>query len=134
MKTITFTPHEDIKSLPADFVAKWAVALRSSVQHKGRLCNKDDTAHCCLGVAARMEGATFSQYGGDQLPRQKYALLSNYAFTVMIAHSSTRPVRYSSGTLFLSTHLADPLNDKYLTHPQIADLLEGKSVTIEVAE
>lgn len=119
MKTITFTPHSDLKKLDAKFKAKWAKALMTSVQHKKQMSNDDDSAHCCLCVAARMEGADFSYYESKYLPNNQvpntYKVSLYYA-----AYCDDDPYEFAD------------LNDNYLTHPQIAALLRGESVTIEM--
>ena len=119
----TFTPHPDLDKLDSDFRKRWAEDLRASKQCKGAMCNDDDTAHCCLCRAAILEGATLSDYEGHSLPSRIKDCMERFPQSLLAegicAAKCNDELLYFFGTL----------NDRYLTHQQIADLLDGKTVT-----
>ena len=131
-KTMTFTPHPDLQLLPEADRLKWADALDTSQQYKGQMCNSDNTRHCCLCVAEQvLNGATFEDYKGYPLPdemenpyrvglevKENILLQRVYAAYVTEPGCTTAPAPFPL------------LNDYYLTHPQIAQLLRGETVTI----
>lgn len=123
-ETITFTPHPDLEKIDPEFRRKWADDLRTSVQHRRSLANKDRTAFCCLGRAVVVAGIEFDEgISGSRL-------------------GGVRPIAGCDLRLLMAATRGDTgehcpfayLNDDFLTHPQIADLLDGKTVTVPVVE
>lgn len=135
MPTLTIDPPEDIDTLPLEFRQKWHDALQTSVKKKNEMCSPDDTAHCCLCVAARLEGATLNDYVDVGLPSD------------CDLDDNDLPLSQMAEDMYCLSRLGQlcfsQLNDgskpgrKFypeLTHPQIAELVMGRSVTVEVPE
>lgn len=104
------------EKIPAEFLERWAEALKTSNQCRGTMCNESDTAHCCLCVAAILEGAEFDDYRLSALPDEM----------------SGDPKKSFPNTAMLQTVVASvgqedlffaKLNDQNLTHPQISHLI-----------
>ena len=132
-KTITFEPHPDLQLIPEADRLKWADALDTSIQHKGRMCNEDDSAHCCLCVGEQvLNGATFENYKYSNLPVE----MSKIPYLVGPSYGITSLDKLSAAHLCIpgcvdkETVPFASLNDYYLTHPQIAQLLRGEAVPI----
>jgi len=126
-----FEPNmQEIAKIPEPFRTNWAEALRSSKQYKGMLVNTDAPDEmCCLGVACVVAGVPYedmleSSGSSRAVPRStQYEMIGINLMQITVA---TRDLK---GKTFRTSFA--PLNDKYLTHPQIADLLDGKTVETE---
>ena len=125
MPTITFTPTEELLAIDEAWRLEWAEALMTSKQHKFSMCNGDDTAHCCLCVLERLHEAEKGNYIGQGLPSSMHRPPTLTPDGRLPEHM--RVAADQNGEPY---HPAQ-LNDSYLTHPQIAALLRGETVTIE---
>jgi len=124
-----FTPHPDLNKIDPEFRKAWALALRSSRQYTCALTNLNG-AYCCLGVACAVAGFADE----DMAPRLGNDPLS-------IAYPRPEWKASTGGAALPDIHAAvdangdrypfSILNDAELSHPQIADLLDGKTVTVE---
>lgn len=129
MVTRTFTPHDNIKRIPDAFRKKWIAALRESKQAKNTLATKRGTM-CCLGVGCHIQGTSQSQMIDVSMPG---------ALVKVPSVGKKKGLKWDMEKVQRTNAALDAegksyrfhvLNDKWLTHPQIADLLEGKSVTV----
>ena len=113
---------DEIAKIPEPFRTDWAKALRSSKQHKGALINcKDLEAMCCLGVACSLVGVKPEKMLHRLFPSSEdIQRIGVELKSVKIARLGEEGLKQS----FIN------LNDRFLTHPQIADLLDGKTVEI----
>jgi len=143
---ITIKPIEGaLDDVPQDHLDKWYEALQTSVKHIGAMSNEDDTAHCCVCVSARLEGATFDDYERMAMVKP----LSNYCAPITAGFEEIYVARafYGDDKTGVRQQLAwlnDGLKvceddndfgpDRQLTHPQIAEIIKGNDVVIEVAE
>jgi hypothetical protein len=132
--TTTITPIpgalDEFNARYPGHVDKLCEALQTSAKHRKSMCNDDDTAHCCMCVSARVEGATKKQYGGASMPQVFYAPASHALSDIHIALFNRQPMLPSS--------LNDMGHDAYhtgpdISHQQIAELLQGRAVTVEVS-
>lgn len=133
MKKITFTPHEDIKKIPDAFRKKWSAALRESKQAKQVLA-KQSGAMCCLGVACDVVNIPLEDMVGKgtplNIPKQPLLGTKKKRSLNIVDLQGLKTAQDASGTVYGFVKL----NDDFLTHPQIADLLDGKEVTIRKRE
>ena len=117
-----YKPHPDLDSIDPEFKKKWSAALRECKQFKGNWISEDQTELCCLGVAAQVDGLSKEEI--SSLNFDKSIQSENVYRLTKIFAASCEDVAQSFATL----------NDDYLTHPQIADLLDGKTVIVESTE
>ena len=110
-------------------IEKLCEALQTSVKHRGSLSNDDDTAHCCLGVSCRVEGATFNDYRDQAMPFAFYAKASQGLAGIYVATHNYGGVTLPS----LNDATVNGWLGAELSHQQIAELLQGRAVTVEVA-
>jgi hypothetical protein len=122
-----FIPDMDeVAKIPEPFRTNWAKALRSSKQHKGALINCEDLeAKCCLGVACELVGTPPEAMINRGVP----TATEDGAIGVDLGGIEVAQMRLEGENPSYWGFTA--LNDYYLTHPQIADLLDGKTVEID---
>lgn len=122
--TTRYTLNPEVREkIPAEFLERWAEALLTSKQHRAKpntngMCNKDDTAHCCLCVAARLEGATFDDYNGLDWPSEMGISRYDEKCGISQSLSDIKAAEFDGGFRDF-----DQLNDRYMTHPQISHLI-----------
>ena len=118
-----FVPDmKEIAKIPEPFRTNWAKALRSSKQYKCALIARHDhKAMCCLGVACSVVGIKPEQMlHRPFLNQEDIQRIGVDLMLLKIARLGEEGLKQS----FIN------LNDRFLTHPQIADLLDGKTVEI----
>lgn len=129
-----FQPSGAMATIPQEFREKWAAALMESTQHKGSMVNLDDTAHCCLCVAAQTEGATWNDYadlfGAADIPDQCAPITKGFERKIVAETGSVFFVE--RGFSCRHTFNFSQLNDNHLTHPEIARLVLGETVVIPI--
>lgn len=123
----TFTPTKQLLQLPLAFRKRWARALMKSRQTKEKMSNSNNTAHCCLCVLERLDGATFEDYRECGLPSE---MRTKSCVRVGGTRVEKIPVAFNSVTR--RVEMFATLNDDYLTHKQIAQLLLGKTVEVNL--
>ena len=122
-----FVPDMDeIAKIPEPFRTDWAKALRTSKQYKSALIDPyDPEAMCCLGVACSLVGTPPEAMINLGVPTAtEYDLMGMNLSVLAVAQ-----VVLGDENLHHCGFTA--LNDQYLTHPQIADLLDGITVEID---
>lgn len=117
--TTRYTLNPEVREkIPAGFLERWAEALETSNQQRHMMANDDDTAHCCLCVASRLEGATHNEYKGSGSPESIEDVANKYPLSLqlrkLVAVNEILSECHNSFAL---------LNDKYMTHPQISHLI-----------
>jgi len=136
---ITIKPIEGaLDDVPQDHLDKLYVALQTSVKHEGAMSDKDDTEHCCLCVSARLEGASFEHYYNTGIPSNIDEGIAPLSKALQEKNPAKAAVEDGREITLSFAGLNDGFRvvDHYLslTHPQIAEIIKGNEVVIEVAE
>ena len=130
MKQIVIKPVKGaLDGVPKEHLQKWFDALQTSVKHKNSMCNSENTAHCCLCVSAQLEGAGVDHYGragraGDLWAPITHSFQCNaVAFAEEVGHFAFNNL--NDGILMRGNYIE-------LTHPQIAEIIMGREVVLEI--